>query len=124
MSLNNLRKKINGIDSKVVKLLNERAKVSLQIGANKRKTNKGIYSPHREKEVLAQLKKLNQGPMSDEQFIAIYREVMSSSLSLEKSLNIAYLGTKGSFSHLAANKKFGSKIQLIGGDNVKPPNPS
>ena len=110
MNLNSLRKKINEIDSKLVKLLNERAQASKTIGEIKTKANKGIYAPEREKQVLEQIKKLNKGPMSQEAFEAIYREIMSSSLALEKALKIGFLGTEGSFTHMAATKKFGSLV--------------
>lgn len=113
MSLSNYRKKIDGIDSRLVKLLNERADLSLSIGKNKLKSKTGIYAPHREKEVLSRLKELNKGPMSDDAFVAIYREIMSSSLSLEKDLQIAHLGTEGSFTHMCANKKFGSQVSYV-----------
>ncbi len=109
-NLTSLRKKIDSIDTTLVSLLNERACISQTIGENKLKSNKGIYAPHREKEVLKRIKQLNKGPMTQEAFEAVYREVMSSSLSLEKKLHIAYLGTEGSFTHLAANKKFGSQV--------------
>lgn len=113
MSINSYRKKIDQIDAKVVKLLNEREEMSQAIGRTKLKSNAGIYAPHREKEVLDNIKKLNTGPMSIEAFEAIYREIMSSSLALEKSLHISYLGIEGSYTHLAANKKFGSQVNYV-----------
>lgn len=113
MSLSEFREKINKIDTKVVKLLNERAELSLSIGQEKLKAKKGIYSPDREKEVIKRVKALNQGPMRNESVEAVYREIMSSSLSLEKNLKIAYFGEAGSFTHLAANKKFGTSLAYI-----------
>ncbi len=113
MNLSELRKKIDTIDSRLVVLLNKRARLSLAIGKEKIKSHKGIYSPQREKEILKRLKDLNKGPMSEEDIEAVYREIMSSSLALEKSLRIAYLGTEGSFTHLAANKKFGSRVRYV-----------
>ena len=110
MALSDFRKKINDLDAKLVKLINERAELSIKIGNVKKEANSPIYAPNREKEVLDRLKELNKGPMTDEAFEAVYREIMSSSLSLEKSLKIAYLGTEGSFTHMAANKKFGSQV--------------
>lgn len=118
MSLKNLRRQVDTLDGQIVGLLNKRAKLSLAIGQEKLKTQKGIYSPHREKEVLQRVKALNQGPMSAEDFEAIYREIMSSSLSMEKELRIAYLGTEGSFTHLAANKKFGSRVEYVSCDSI------
>ena len=111
--LNSLRKKIDAIDGRMVALLNQRARLSLAIGKEKIKNSDSIYSPHREKEVLKRIRALNRGPMVYEDFEAIYREIMSSSLALEKSLRIAYLGTEGSHTHLAANKKFGSRVTYV-----------
>jgi len=110
MNLAKLRKKINAIDSKVVSLLNERSQVSLSIGHEKIKHKKSIYSPGREKEVMRRIQAINKGPMTDEAVEAIYREIMSCSLSLEKIKDVAYLGTEGSFTHSAAMKKFGSQV--------------
>jgi chorismate mutase/prephenate dehydratase len=42
---------------------------------------------------------------------AIYREVMSASLALEKPLVIAYLGPEATYSHMAVIKKFGSSLK-------------
>jgi len=113
MNLNDIRKKIDRIDSKVVAMLNERAVCSQEIGSKKLKNKKGIYVPHREKEVLKRLRAANKGPMTNEAFEAIYREIMSSSISLEKPLNIANLGTQGSYTSTAARKKFGSQINYV-----------
>ena len=99
MSLKSIRKKIDAIDEKLVGLLNARAELSLAVGLEKLKHNKGIYAPDREKEVITKIKNLNHGPMTQEAFEAIYREIMSSSLSLEKSLKISYLGPKASFTN-------------------------
>ena len=63
MSLDDLRKKIDSLDDKIVRLLNERANYSKKIGETKRKVKSGIYAPHREREILDRLKKINQGPM-------------------------------------------------------------
>lgn len=118
-TLNNLRRKIDVLDRKLVTFLNQRAQLSLAIGKEKIKNGKGIYSPNREKEVLKHIRALNHGPMSYEDFEAIYREIMSSSLALEKSLRIAYLGTEGSFTHLAANKRFGSRVAYVPCENIQ-----
>ncbi|MFA5059014.1 MAG: prephenate dehydratase [Candidatus Omnitrophota bacterium] len=118
MSLAKLRKKIDSIDGQIVSLLDARAKISLSIGKEKIKNKKGIYSPDREKAVLDRIKALNKGPMPAAALEAIYREVMSSSLSLEKPLNIAYLGPRASFSNLAAMKKFGSQVNYVPCDNI------
>ena len=60
--------------------------------------------------IFERLAKLNQGPVPDEAMQAIYREIMSCSLSLEKSLNIAYLGPEATYTHQAAIRKFGQSL--------------
>ncbi|MBF0386014.1 MAG: prephenate dehydratase [Candidatus Omnitrophica bacterium] len=111
MKLVNLRDKIDKIDGKIIGLLNERAKMSLAIGQIKKSINKRIYSPEREKEILRRLKNLNKGPVTNEAIEAIYREIMSVSLALEKIKEVAYLGTEGSFTFMAAKQQFGSQVR-------------
>jgi chorismate mutase/prephenate dehydratase len=111
MSLEELRKQINELDHKLVQLLNERARVVIEIGKLKNKTGKPIYSPDREKQVFARIAKANQGPLPDKCLVAIWRELMSGSFALERPLRIGYLGPGGSFSHTAATLKFGQSVE-------------
>jgi len=114
MTLDELRKKIDALDSKLVELMNERASLVVEVGQVKRETGQApIYSPEREREVLERVVAANSGPLSDEALLAIWKELMSGSLSLEKSLKVAYLGPEGSFSHLAALEKFGHSVELV-----------
>jgi chorismate mutase / prephenate dehydratase len=111
MNIPEHRKAIDKLDAQIVKLLNERTRHVLGIGEIKLKAGEEIYAPHRERAVFQRICKLNQGPMTDESLRAIYREVMSSALSLEKSMNIAYLGPEATFTHQAAIRKFGSSLR-------------
>jgi len=111
MSLEELRKKIDELDHQLVKLLNERARVVVEIGKLKTRTDKPVYSPDREKDVLARIVKINEGPLPDGCLIAIWRELMSGSFVLERPLRIGYLGPAGSFSHTASMLKFGQSVE-------------
>jgi len=111
MSLEELRKKIDELDHQLVKLLNERARVVVEIGTLKTRTDKPVYSPDREKDVLARIVKINEGPLPDGCLIAIWRELMSGSFVLERPLRIGYLGPAGSFSHTASMLKFGQSVE-------------
>ncbi len=111
MSLEELRKRIDELDHQLVKLLNERARVVVEIGKLKSKTDKPIYAPDREKEVLAKIAEANKGPLPDKCLVAIWRELMSGSFVLERPLRIGYLGPGGSFSHTAAMLKFGQSVE-------------
>ncbi len=111
MSLEELRNRIDELDHQLVMLLNERARVVVDIGKLKNKTAKPVYAPDREKEVLARIVKTNEGPLPDKCLVAIWRELMSGSFVLERPLRIAYLGPGGSFSHTAAKLKFGQSVE-------------
>jgi chorismate mutase/prephenate dehydratase len=107
------RKAIDKLDEQLVRLLSERTRHVLAIGEIKQKAGEEIYAPHRERAVLDRIAKLNPGPMTAEQLQAIYREIMSSALALEKTLSIAYLGPEATFTHQAAVRRFGSSLQYI-----------
>lgn len=110
MNIPEHRKSIDQLDKEIVRLINERTKHVLAIGAIKLKAGEEIYVPARERAVLQRICKMNAGPITDEQLHAIYREVMSSALALEKSLTIAYLGPEATFTHQAAIRRFGSSL--------------
>src|ERR1700733_9615531 len=111
MSIPLHRKAIDELDAQIIKLLNERTQHVLGIGAIKLKAGEEIYAPHRERAVLQRICKMNSGPITNESLRAIYREIMSSALSLEKSMTIAYLGPEATFTHQAAIQRFGSSLR-------------
>lgn len=110
MSLSEHRKAIDQIDAEIVRLLNARTQHVLQIGEIKLKAGEEIYAPHRERIVLQRVCKLNEGPITDDSLKAIYREIMSSALSLEKTMTIAYLGPEATYTHQASVQRFGSSL--------------
>ena len=105
------RKAIDQLDLRIIKLLNERTEHVLKIGDIKMKAGEEIYAPHRERAVLQRICRLNKGPITNESLRAIYREVMSSALSLEKSMTIAYLGPEATYTHQAAIQRFGASLK-------------
>jgi len=113
MNLKKLRSEIDNLDKKIIRLLNMRARVTLNVARVKNKSGKSIYVPEREREVLKKAAILSKGPLSAKALEAIYREIMSSSLVLEKPLRIAYMGPEASFSNLAALKRFGSQVGFV-----------
>ena len=110
MNLSNLRKKIDNIDREIIQFLNKRASLAKDVGKLKKRTGRGVYVPDREVQIYKNILQKNKGPLSGKALMAIYREIMSGSLALEKNLKIAYLGPEATFTHLAAIKKFGSQV--------------
>lgn len=112
MSLDKLRKRIDGIDVKILELLNERANAGIEVGKIKQNTNAAYYVPERERAVFEKLTNQNEGPLPDAAIKAIYREIMSSVRALEKPTTVAFLGPRHTFSELAARRLFGSTAEL------------
>jgi len=111
MTLDELRVKLDEIDNKLLDLYNERLNYVHMVGEVKNKTNAPIYRPEREKEILDRLKKINKqkgGRLTDEAIDALFLELIAVSRSYEKPEKIAYLGPEASFTHQAAEQRFGA----------------
>lgn len=111
MSIPKHRQAIDKLDAQIVRLLNERTRHVLAIGEIKVAAGEEIYAPHRERAVFERVCGLNRGPITNDQLRAIYREIMSSALALEKTMTIAYLGPEATFTHQAAIQKFGASLK-------------
>ena len=110
MNLGPIREKIDVLDKQLVELLNQRLALAAEIGKVKRSEGGQIYVAEREDAVLRKVTGQNQGPIKNEALRAIYREIMSAAIALEKPLVIAYLGPEASNTHAAALKKFGASV--------------
>jgi len=111
-SLEQLRGEIDLIDSRLVELLNQRARVASDVGRLKAGQDRDFHVPSREREVHERVARMNQGPLPEEALHSIFREIMSACLSLESPLKVAYMGPKATFSHLATMQQFGLSAQL------------
>ena len=116
-SLAHFRERIDAIDAKLQDLLNERAGLALEVGEVKQALPGGgepvYYRPEREAQVLARLKERNPGPLSDDDIVRLFREIISCCLALEKPLSVAYLGPEGTYTEVAARAQFGQSAPLV-----------
>lgn len=85
-SLDQLRSKIEDIDSALLRLLNERAVVSSQIGRLKVENGLNIYDHHREESIFRSLAEQNQGPLKDSEVNRIFYEIISVSRKLQSDM--------------------------------------
>ncbi|HET9794960.1 MAG TPA: chorismate mutase [Thermoanaerobaculia bacterium] len=82
--LERLRVSIDELDRVLVKLLNQRAKYALEIGRAKSATGLPVYSPEREREVLAHVETENRGPLSVDALRRLYERIIDESRRLER----------------------------------------
>jgi chorismate mutase-like protein len=108
MEIKTLRKKIDALDTQLLKLLNDRTRLATQVGRLKVALGQRVFAPDREEHLLRQLESKNRGPMPNASLRAIYREIMSSSRASQGDLAIAYLGGEGSATWAAARHRFGT----------------
>ena len=83
-SLEKLRSRIDGLDSELLKLLNERAKCVIKIGKIKQKEKKDVLVPLREKELLDRLCAVNKGPMTDAMVIYLFQQIIDTLKDLQE----------------------------------------
>ncbi len=109
LALEQVRERIDAIDRQIQSLIAERAGFALQVGKAKGKLAAAVdyYRPEREAQVLRMVVDRNEGPLSDEVLVHVFREVMSACLAQQEPLKIGYLGPEGTFSQQAVLKHFG-----------------
>ncbi|KRG39783.1 prephenate dehydratase [Stenotrophomonas pictorum JCM 9942] len=107
--LSDVRAKIDHIDRSIQALIAERAQFAHQVGKAKGKLAAAVdyYRPEREAQVLRMVVDRNEGPLSDEVLVHVYREIMSACLAQQEPLKVGYLGPEGTFTQQAMLKHFG-----------------
>ncbi len=110
-----VRAQIDGIDYEIQALIAERALWAHQVGKAKGKLAAAVdyYRPEREAQVLRRVVDRNEGPLSDEVLVRLYREIMSACLAQQEPLRIGYLGPEGTFSQQAVYKHFGHSAMAL-----------
>lgn len=83
MNLNRLRKQIDGVDRKLLQLLNRRASLALRVGFLKREKGLPVFDGRREKEILRRSVRNNTGPLPSAAIGKIFREILRQCRSLQ-----------------------------------------
>ncbi|MES2668909.1 MAG: prephenate dehydratase [Pseudomonadota bacterium] len=110
-----VRTQIDGIDREIQSLIAERALWAHQVGKAKGKLAAAVdyYRPEREAQVLRRVVDRNEGPLSDEVLVRLFREIMSACLAQQEPLRVGFLGPEGTFSQQAVYKHFGHSAKAL-----------
>ncbi len=106
-ALSLLRERIDAVDARLLELLSERADLVAEVAQAKRSSGLSTVDPERENLLLKKVLERGAGRFPREAIVAVFRAIMSASVSLQATVSVAYLGPAGTFSHLAARTLFG-----------------
>ncbi|MFV0573916.1 MAG: prephenate dehydratase [Vibrio sp.] len=126
LSLEEIRLRLNELDDKLLSILSERRELSIQVAKSKVKTAKPVRDAQREQELLVKL--INNGKNKyqlDASYITkLFHIIIEDSVLLQQAYlqnlanpsecrkplaRVAFLGSKGSYSHLASMEYFSRK---------------
>jgi chorismate mutase/prephenate dehydratase len=113
-SLDEIREHIDAIDEQIQQLISERARFAQQVGISKGELRSvDYYRPEREADVLRRVRQRNDGPLSDEEMLRLFREIMSACLAQQDPLKVGFLGPAGTFTQTAVFKHFGHSVRAL-----------
>jgi len=122
MALKELRESIDAVDDQLINLFNQRMRYVQQVGEVKNTIGAPIYRPEREQEILTRLKQRNReagGVLSDRAIEALFLELFAVARNFELPEQIAFLGPEASFTHQAAESKFGALSSYLPVGSIK-----
>lgn len=134
-SADNPRAAIDRVDEELLRLLNERAELALQVGEVKRRDDLSLCNTQREREVLDRLRQLNPGPLDEKSVINIFQRIMDECLHVQlrafhspaadvvavdlqpthlaTEARVAFQGERGAFSEEAAMELLGQRCRPV-----------
>jgi chorismate mutase / prephenate dehydratase len=83
--LRRLRRRIDALDRRIVRLLNDRAELAREVGREKVASGRrAVRDPEREREVLLRVSMANDGPTPQADLLAIFKRLFVVARSLER----------------------------------------
>jgi prephenate dehydratase/chorismate mutase len=133
MTIEDWRVEINTLDGELLRLLNKRARLALQVGESKTASGLSLCDHTREREVVERMCELNEGPLDERAVVELFRAVIHESRRIQTRAlaqareegempklkpqtgrrQVAFQGARGAFSEEAAVILLGDGITLV-----------
>ena len=84
MNIEDWRDDIDRLDEQLVKLINARSQCAIELGRIKRDLGLAIYSPDREREVIAHVTGINPGPLDRTAVRRLFERIIDESRRIER----------------------------------------
>ena len=84
LNIEDWRNEIDRLDEQLVKLLNARSECAIELGRIKRELGLAVYSPDREREVIAHVTGINPGPLDRDAVRRLFERIIDESRSIER----------------------------------------
>lgn len=84
LKIEDWRDEIDRLDEQLVKLLNARSQCAIELGRIKRELGLAIYSPDREREVIAHVTGINAGPLDRYAVRRLFERIIDESRRIER----------------------------------------
>ena len=85
VALQQHRNQIDRIDAHLLRLLNRRARLALQVGRLKKRRGLRVFDSTREQAILRRMSRANHGPLPAQAVRAIYQQILRAIRRLEQS---------------------------------------
>jgi chorismate mutase/prephenate dehydratase len=106
------RRDIDKIDQELLRLLHQRARVSLEIGALKSAAGAPPFVPTREREILESLAGMPKGPFPETSIGIVFREIISACRYVQQETQAFVLDERLGISYSAALAAMGSTVNI------------
>jgi len=140
--LQELRKQLDGIDSRIVKLFEERMDICKQVAEYKIGTGKKVFDKQREQEKISTVKSMTHNEFNSRSIEELFEQIMSMSRKLQyqmladsgnigklpfigvdaldtKRARVVFQGAEGAYSQMAMMEYFGEEIESLHVDSFR-----